>query len=453
MRASLPGSSDFRRLATLAIPVVFTQLGLMAMSVVDTLIVGRVSPVALAGVAVGNVYGFSFAMFGMGVLTALDPVVSQAVGAGDQPAVARAFQRGVVLSFVMGVIAALFCLPVRAVLTAAGQPPELIDGAVAYVVAQAPSYWAFYLFITLRTSLQASGVTRPLVWSVLIANVLNGVLCWALVFGKLGSPALGTLGAGLATAAARVVMVALLALLAWKHVAPWCRWSREMWQFGPLTRLVVLGLPIGIQYELEYAVFAAVALLMGRIGTVPAAAHQIAINIASVTFMIPLGVSIAGSVLVGQAVGAGDAAAARRSALAALMAGVGVMGLSAIMLRTIPRLLARTYSPDAEVVAVAATLIPIAGVFQVFDGIQVVSIGVLRGIGDTRWPMIVNLIGYWLIGMPVSLWLGLHQGMGPAGLWWGLVAGLMLVGLILLARVRVRLWQAIERLDIETPRP
>ncbi|MCC6652021.1 MAG: MATE family efflux transporter [Candidatus Eisenbacteria bacterium] len=445
-----PTPHDFRRLAALAIPVVLAQLGLMAMSVVDTLIVGRVSPAALAGVALGNVYGFCVAVFGMGLLTALDPVVSQAVGAGDEPAIARSVQRGILISLGMGLLAGLVCLPVRVLLTSAGQYPEVVDGAVAYVLAQAPTYWAFFLFVALRTSLQAGHITRPIVWSIVLANVFNGVVCWGLVFGKFGTPALGPLGAGIATALARVFMLGTLVAFAWPRVRPWLRWTPESLQLAPLRRLVALGLPIAAQYELEFAIFAAVALLMGQLGPVPAAAHQIALNIASVTFMVPLGVSIAGSVLVGQAIGAGDAATARRSALAALAAGVGVMALSALVLRAIPRLLARAYSPDLEVVAMAATLIPIAGVFQVFDGTQVVSIGLLRGVGDTRWPMIANFIGYWLVGLPVSLWFGMHLGWGPVGLWWGLVVGLALVALVLVARVRVRLWQSLVRLDVES---
>lgn len=452
MRSALPTRDDFRRLHELAVPVTLVQLGLMAMGVVDTLLVGHLSPQALAGVAVGAVYTWSVGTFGIGTLMGLDPVISQAVGAGDGPAVARAFQRGVVLALGLGLFAGAVYLPVRAVLLAFGQPLELVDVAVPYVQAQAPTMWAMFLFVTLRSTLQANRITRPTVIAIVVANVFNAVVCWALVFGRLGLPALGGFGAGLATALARLFMLGLLVLLAWRHVRPWCAWSREALSAGPLLRLALLGIPIGLQYELEYAIFATVALLMGRMGTVPAASHQIAINIASLTFMVPAGISAAGSVLVGQAVGSGDAVRARAAATAAIVAGATMMGASAILLRSAPVFLARLYSPDAAVVALAATLLPIAGVFQVFDGIQVVCIGVLRGAGDTTTPMLVNLVGYWLVGLPISLWFGLRLGWGPTGLWWGLVAGLVLVALVLLGRVRVRLWQKLERLDIERPR-
>jgi MATE family multidrug resistance protein len=198
-------------------------------------------------------------------------------------------------------------------------------------------------------------------------------------------------------------------------------------------------------------VFSLVGLLMGRLGTTAIAAHQIAINIASLTFMVPLGISVSASVLVGNAIGAGDPARARRSGVAALGLGGSVMAVSGMMLALFPRLLARVYTLDPAVVLLTSTLLPLAAIFQVFDGLQVVSIGVLRGIGDTRTPMVVSGIGYWLLGLPLSLGLGFGLGLGPVGLWWGLVLGLAVVAMILLVRVRIRLRGALERLRIEDP--
>lgn len=451
MTRSRPQADDFRRLAELAMPVVFVQVGLMAMGVVDTMIVGRVSPTALAGVAVGTVYVISLGSFGMGVLMALDPVVSQAVGAGDQPAIARALQRGLVLALALGVLAAVMFLPVGPVLRALGQSEELVAVAVPFVLVQIPGMLAFYLAVALRQTLQAMGRMRPIVVAVVVTNVLNGVLAWALVFGELGLPRLGPVGAGLASTIARWVMAGLLLALAWSALRSHLAWRPESLARAPLVRMVRLGLPIGLQYELEFGVFAAVALVMGHLGPVPGSAHQIAINIASLTFMVPLGVSSAAAVLVGRAVGAGDEDGARRAGVAALVVGAGFMALSAIMLSTLPGPLARAYTPDPAVVALAATLIPIAGVFQVFDGLQVVSIGVLRGVGDTRTPLFVNLFGYWLFALPLALALAFRAGLGPPGLWWGLVAGLMAVALVLLARVRARLWRPLARMVLDEP--
>jgi MATE family multidrug resistance protein len=444
-----PSRADLRTLAGLAVPVVFVQLGLMAMAVVDTMIVGRLSATALAGVAVANIYLFGLGGFGLGVLMSLDPVVSQAFGARDEAAVARALQRGIVMAVVLGVLAALSFIPVRAALTALGQAPEIIDAAVPYLQVQWPSMFAFFLGIALRQTLQALGHLRPIVIATAVANVVNGFLCWGLVFGHGGLPRLGILGAGIATTFARWLMVLLVLALAWRDLRPRLAWRRDTLHLAPLLRMLRIGLPIGLQVELEYGLFATVGLMMGHVGPIAAGAHQIALNLASLTFMVPLGVSSAGSVLVGRAVGAGDATAARRSGVAALVTGAGFMTLSASLFLLVPRALARAYTPDPAVVALAAALIPIAGMFQVFDGLQVVSIGVLRGVGDTRTPMIVNAIGYWGCALPLSLWLGFGLGWGPRGLWWGLVFGLMVVAAILLTRVRRRLWGRLERLRVD----
>jgi MATE family multidrug resistance protein len=226
-------------------------------------------------------------------------------------------------------------------------------------------------------------------------------------------------------------------------------WRAESGSIAPLMRMLRLGIPIGVQYLLEYGAFAAAALLMGVLGTTQMAAHQIAINLASFTFMVPLGVSTATAVMVGHAIGAGDEAQARRSAVAGIMSGTAFMVLSALAFRLFPVALARVYTGDATVVALAATLIPIAGVFQVFDGVQAVAAGVLRGIGDTHAPAIINVVGFWLIGLPVSWWLAFREGGGAVGLWWGIVVGLAAVALILLGRVRVRLGRTMRRIVID----
>lgn len=448
----VPTREDLAPLTRLATPVVFVQVGIMAMGVVDTMVVGRVSAVALAGVAIGSLYNLALGTFGMGVITALDPLVSQAVGARDEPAIARALQRGLVIALALGVITALLSLPADPVLRHLGQPPALVAVAAPYAHIQWPSMVAFFVLVAFRQTLQALGHMRPVVVTIVAANLVNAVLAWSLVFGELGAPRLGTIGSGLATAIARWFMALLMLGLAWRHLGPRLTERVGALQWRPIVRMIGIGLPIGFQFVLEYGVFATVALLMGHIGPIAAGAHQIAINIASLTFMVPLGVANATSVLVGRAVGAGDAARARQASLAGLFAGVVFMTGSALVLGFLPLALARLYTPDPAVLALAIQLIPIAGVFQVFDGLQVVSIGVLRGLGDTRTPMVVNLIGYWLFALPLSLLLAFRLGLGPRGLWWGFVGGLALVAVILLARVRARLGRKLERLVVDEPR-
>jgi MATE family multidrug resistance protein len=210
-----------------------------------------------------------------------------------------------------------------------------------------------------------------------------------------------------------------------------------------------LGVPIALHMELELTCFGAVALLAGAMGTLQVAGHQIAINLASLTYMVPLGVSAAAAVMVGRAVGAGDPFDARRQAATALLVGIGFMATTALGFLTLSGPLARLYTTDAAVIAVAVSLIPLAGIFQVFDGTQVVAIGVLRGLADTRGPFVINALGYWAIGMPIGLALAYPLGLGVVGLWWGLVMGLGTVGTVLLVRTWRSFRRPLPRLDIE----
>src|SRR5688500_4183068 len=447
---SRPSSSDLRAMMQLALPVAAVQLGIMAMGVTDTIMVGHVSPAALAATALGNLYFFIGGIFGQGTLMALDPVISQAVGARDEDSIARAIQRGLLLSLALTIVTCATFFPVAWVFALLRQPPDVVPDAAAYVRIAIPGVFPFYAFIVFRQSLQAMGRVAPVLWTVLAANLLNVVLNWIFIYGNLGSPALGVAGASVATSISRWMMAVLLLSLSghevWRRLHPW---RADTGAVRPLARMVRLGLPVGAQYLLEYGAFAAAALLMGLLGTTQMAAHQIAINLASFTFMVPLGVSAATAVLVGQAIGAGDEPRARRAAMAGLACGTAFMCLSAVVFRLFPEPLARAYTSDAAVIALTATLIPIAGVFQVFDGIQAVAAGILRGIGDTHSPAVINIIGFWVIGLPVSWALAFRFGGGAIGLWWGIVVGLAVVALILLARVRARLARAMVRVRID----
>lgn len=445
-----PTSDDLRRLWALALPVVVVQLGMMLMGVVTTIMVGHVSATELAAAALGNLCFVWVAMLGWGTLMALDPIVAQAHGADDREGVARGVQRGLVLAVGLGVLTALLFLPVRPVLVLLRQPADVVPLAARYIEVSIPGILPFFVFLVLRQSLQAMGRMRAIVATILGANVLNAALGWALIFGHLGSPALGVVGAGLAATVSRCALALGLLALAWRDLRPLLLpMRREALDRVALAHMVQLGLPIGLQMQLEYGVFAFVALLMGLLGTVPMAAHQIALTIASVTFMVPQGIGGAAAVLVGQAIGAGDGARARRAAAASLGAGAAFMLLCGLALMGLPGPMARLFSSEAPVLAVATLLLPIAGVFQVFDGIQVVSIGVLRGVGDTRAPVVLNVLAFWVIGLPASLWFGFGLGGGAAGLWWGLVVGLVLVAIALLARVRQRLRRSLARIVVD----
>jgi MATE family multidrug resistance protein len=448
--AYVPTARDLDPLVRLALPVVVVQLGLMTMGVIDTIMVGRVSATDLAAVAIGHLYFFGVAVFGMGVLFALDPVVSQAVGAADSVAVARGVQRGGVLATTMAALAMVLLLGAGPVLAALRQPPEVVPVATRYVHGLVLGVWPFYLFIVLRQSLQAMGRVRAIVLAVLAANLVNVALNWVLIFGNAGFPALGAVGSAWATTGSRWFMMAALLALGWPLLVPSLRPLRRDALAGrPLGRLLRVGAPVGAQQFLEFGVFGAAGLLMGLLGAIPLASHQVALQLAALTFMVPLGVAQATSVLVGQAVGRGDPQEARRATGAGVAVGVGFMAITAVLFLLLPGLLARGFSDDGDVIATAALLLPIAGVFQVFDGIQVVAAGALRGVGDTRVPMIMNLVGFWFVGLPVSAALGLSLGRGPEGIWWGLAIGIGVVAVLLTHRIRRRFGRELRRLVID----
>lgn len=437
-------------MASLAAPAVLVQVGLMSMGVADTVMAGRISPATIAAVALGNLYLFILSVGGLGTLLALDPLVSQALGAGDESAVARALQRGLLLAIGISVVIGGALWPAEWVLDRLGQPADVVPDAARFARASIPGVLPFYGFAVLRVVLQAVGRMRPIVMAVIVGNVANVALNWVLMFGHLGAPRLGAVGSAWSSSIGRWIVLGALLAASWPELRPFLRPFRAAAREPhALWRTVRLGVPIGAQQLLEVGAFGAVTILMGLFGTVPLAGHEIALNLASLTFMVPLGVSTAAAVLVGRAIGARDLQGARWHAASAVACGVAFMTCSATLFLLAPRLLARAYTPDAEVIAVAVSLIQLAGVFQIFDGVQAVCSGVLRGAGETRAPMLANLGGYWALGLPAGVAFAFRFRAGPAGLWWGLVLGLASVALLLLWRVRVKLATHVERVDVE----
>ena len=446
----MPSRDEFRQLLTIAVPVVIVQVGMMFMGVVDTLMIGHVSANALASVALGNLYFHNTVVVAMGTLMALDPIVSQAVGAKDDVAVTRAIQRGVILAVAFSIPTMLLMQPAAPVFRAFGQPAEIVPDAATFARLSALGVVPFLIFLVLRQSLQAVGRLAPIVWTIIGANALNVALNWVFIYGHFGAPAMGVRGSAIATVVSRWAMALMLLALAWRHLrGHLVHVDRASFQPAPLGRMLALGIPIGLQQLLEFSAFGTVGLLTGTFGAKHVAAYQIALNMAALTFMVPLGVSAAAAVRVGNAVGAGDAPRSRVAARQSYLLGAGFMCMTAILFLTLAEPLARLYTRDNAVVAIAALLIPIAGVFQVFDGMQAVGAGVLRGLGDTRVPLVAMLAGYWLIGEPVSVLLGFYTDLGPAGLWWGFVAGLAAVAAFLLVRVRVMFRRGVARVQID----
>lgn len=445
-----PRRADLRATLRLAAPVVAVQLGMMTMGIVDTAFVGRVSTEALAAVGLGNLWSWGAMVFGLGVLLAVGPLLAQAHGAGDREGFGRTLRRGLALGLLATVLATGLQLACEPLLRALGQPPELAEAAAAYVVRTVPGTLGFYVFSVLREALQSTHRLRPLVLTIVGANLLNVVVDYALVLGRLGCPELGANGAAWATAIARTVMALGVLAAAWPLLRDQILgWRRDDLRLAPLRRLTLLGLPIGGQMILEFGGFAGVMILMGHIGTAEVAAHQVTVFAAATAFMVPLGISQAAGVLVGNAVGRADVAAARRAAGAALVTGTAWMCGTAALFLAFPAGVARLLTNEPEVIAIAATLVPLAGVFQIPDGIQVVSGGILRGVADVRVPFVVNLLAFWVVSLPFGWWLAFRAEAGPPGLWWGLVAGLGIAAVLLSARAAGRLSRDVARTTLD----
>jgi MATE family multidrug resistance protein len=339
--------SELRETIALAAPVVLVQVGIMAMGTVDTIMVGHVSGIVLAAVALGNIYFFNVTIFGIGTLMSLDPLVAQAVGAHDEPGVTRAAQRGAALAIGISIVTMALLLPALPVLRALRQPAEVIGPAADYLVISAAGVLPFFAFVVFRQTLQAVGRVAPIVWTIVLSNFLNGGLNWVFVYGHLGFAPRGAAGSAIATAISRWVMAIALFLLARSELAPRLLPLRVgTSDRTALWSMLKLGAPIGTQQLLESAAFGAIGILMGVLGTRELAGHQVAITLAALTFMVPLGVGAAASVRVGRAVGAGNGEGAREATRAAYLCGVGFMSFTALMFLIFPRALARMMTND-----------------------------------------------------------------------------------------------------------
>ncbi len=432
VRAGHPHSTlgEMRQLVALGGPAAFTQVGLMLMGVVNTIMVGRLGVHELDAASLGNVWLYGTILIGMGLMFGLDPILAQAHGARDGERVGVTLQQGLVLALITSVPLALAWLVTEPVLVLLGQRPALAAAAHDFLAVQIPSIPAFLAFGVLRQYLQSRGVVMPAVWLVVLGNCFNVLGNWVLIFGNLGFPALGLVGAGVATAATRVFMLAAMLaviLLARLHEGAWVPWSRRALHGRDLARVVKYGLPVAVQLGLETWAFQVATLIAGRLGETQLAAHTIVLNLASLSFMMPMGLSIGAAVRVGNLIGAGERERAQHAAHVALGLGAAVMLLSAGAFVGLRWLLPALYTDELAVITTAASILPIAAAFQLFDGVQVVGGGILRGTGKTVPAAVFNLVGYYVLALPLAAWLTFPAGLGLTGIWWGLVLGLAVV--------------------------
>lgn len=432
--------AELRALLRLGLPVSITQLGVMMLGVVDTMMVGHLGTTALDAAALGSLWVWGTAVFGIGLVFGMDPIVSQAHGAGERRRIALTLQRGLVVALLATPPLALGWWLTEPSLVVLGQTPALAAAAGRYVEIQIFSLWPYLAFFVLRQYLQGRGIVAPAMVAVVVANVFNAGANWVLIYGHFGFPAMGLEGAGLATGLTRCVLLLTLALWTWGaglHRGAWERPSVAAFELRGLAEIVRHGIPVGLQYGLETWAFQISTLVAGTLGEATLAGHVIALNLASLSFMMPLGISQGASTRVGNLIGAGMPVAARRSATLALALGAGVMVVSAVLFVVLREALPRLYTDDPAVIAVAAGILPIAAAFQLFDGTQGVGGGVLRGVGATRPAAVFNLVGYYVIALPLAA-LAVWAGMGVQGLWWGLCLGVALVAGALVWWIRRR---------------
>jgi MATE family multidrug resistance protein len=414
----------------LAMPLVLAELGWMLMGIVDTMMVGRVSAAAIGAVGLGTTVFYFVAITLGGVLLGLDTLVSQAFGAGDSEDCRRSLIGGIWLALLLIVPVMLIIEAAIALLPLFGVDPSVIADVEPYLRVLNWSAAPLLVYFAFRRYLQSCHIARPVMITLITANVVNLAVNWILVFGNLGAPKMGAVGAAWATLLSRIYMMAALGVVIWRHDRdlPKVSW-RPDWR--RIRELVALGLPAAGQMGVEIAVFATVTVLIARLNAIALAGQQIALTTVSTTFMMPLGISSAAAVRVGSAIGRGDPEGAARAGWTALGLGAIVMSCAAAALLLIPHAIARLFTPEAPIIQAGVELLRVAAFFQLFDGLQVVATGALRGAGDTRTPMFCHFIGYWIIGLPVGAWLCFHAGLGARGLWMGLSFGLILIGIVL----------------------
>jgi MATE family multidrug resistance protein len=417
--------SEVRAQIRLALPLAAQQVGFQLMNAVDAALLGRYSDAALAGAGVGNNLLFAISAIGMGIVMGLDTVVPQALGAGRPQDARRLLDGGLRLAVLVGLAATLALLVSPVVLDLADVVPEVRDEARPYIYLRALGIVPFLVTIALRSYLAAHHVTRPLIVAMVAGNALNAALDVALIFGlpALHVPALGVIGAGLATTSVQMLTVLVYATavrrLDGEHRAP-----RERATSHDLATIARYGAPIGGHLLAEIGIFGVATVIAGNLGKVPAAAHSIALNIASTTFSCAVGIASATAVRVGHAIGAGDLALARRRGLIGFGLGVAVMATFAATFLATPAAIAGLYTNAATDIAAAVPLLQIAALFQISDGAQVIGAGALRGLGATRTTLWANVLGHYVIGLPLLVTLALIAHLGAPGLWWGLSVGL-----------------------------
>ncbi len=417
----------FRSTVNLAIPIVIGQLGHVMMGFVDNAFVGHVSPINLAAASLANGFFFVTMVIGLGITYVISPLVSMAVGAGNKHEGSRIVNNGLHINIVVGILLSILNYFSSALIGLMHQPPEVVALAIPYCRLIGVTAIPMMIFQNYRQFIEGLSVMRPAMYITIAANVLNAFANYVFVFGNFGFPRLELMGSGLATFSARTTMAIVMmsyVLLSSRFKEFQLNPLKEKLSFPLIKKILGLGLGSGFQYFFEVACFTFAAYMVGWLGSYPLASHQIALNMASITYMAVVGISAAGSIRVSREIGAGNRQEARRAGFSAIGLAFMYMVCAAIFLVLFRDLIPSIYVKTEEVKIIAARLLLIAALFQIFDGVQAASLGVLRGITDVRIPTVITFIAYWVIGIPLAYIFCFKLGFGVDGVWVGLLLGL-----------------------------
>lgn len=430
----------------LAYPVVIGQLGFIMMGVVDSLMVGEIGPVPLAAASLANSIVILIFIIGIGVAYAVTPLVAIEVGAKRFSECSIIFRHALVITIVLSILFASVIFVCSELLKYFNQPPEVAAEAESYTkiigLSIIPALW----FQTCKQFIEGFSFVRPAMIITLAANLVNAACNWILIFGKFGMPALGLDGAGLATLGSRIFMAAALTFYIMKSSIfhkYGISFNLRNIRYSMIAKILRIGLPSGFQYFFEVGAFSFAVIMIGWLGTKSLAAHQIAINLASISFMGALGISNAGGIRVGNAVGRQDPTETRKSGFSALILGAAFMGISGLIFIIFREELAALYINDESVITIASSLLIIAALFQISDGVQAVGIGICRGLTDVKIPTLITFVAYWILALPVGYLLGFVLKLGVQGVWLGFLAGLTASASMLTLRFNIKSKQRI----------
>ena len=430
---------DFRKNLKLALPIMAGQLGQILVNFIDNIMVGRLGPESLAAVSLAISIYISFMVIGMGISFALPPLVAEAHGKRAPNTISILLKHSLVINLTYAFICILIIELGLPILDHLGQDAEVVKLAKPYLRISAWTMIPLMLFQAFRSFADGMSETMPAMMASLIGNVFNVFFNYMFIYGKFGAPALGVSGAALGTLLARIIMIAiiLMVLFKWKDLWSHIQFTKyQNIQKSLVTKLLSLGIPTSMQMFFEVSAFAGAALIMGTLGAIPQAAHQIAINLASMTFLTCTGLGMAATIRAGNRLGQNDMQGVQRAGYSALLQVTAFMLIAAIVFVSLRNILPLIYIHDAEVIKIASTLLIVAAVFQVSDGVQVVSLGALRGVQDVKIPMVITFVAYWVFGLPMSYISARYWDMGPVGVWIGLVFGLSISAFLLTNRFR-----------------